>query len=46
MMFYLGCYFLGKAAVVAHVQTARFAATGKRLFDTRWMVRVRGKGNS
>jgi hypothetical protein len=46
IMFYLGCYFLGKAALVAHVQTARFAATGKRLFDTRWMVRVRGKGNS
>jgi hypothetical protein len=46
IMFYLGCYFLGKAVLVAHVQTARFAATGKRLFDTRWMVRVRGKGNS
>lgn len=43
MMFYLGCYFLGKAAVVANVQTARFAATGKRLLDTRWMARVRGK---
>lgn len=44
-LFYLACYFLGKAVLVAYVQTANFAQTGKRLLDVPWMRWVRGNDN-
>jgi hypothetical protein len=40
-LFYLAVYFLGKAVLVAYVQTARFALTQKRALDVPWMKRVR-----
>jgi hypothetical protein len=41
-LLYLAFYFLGKAVLVAYVQTSRFAQTTKRLLDTPWMRWVRG----
>ena len=34
-LLYAACYFCGKAIVLAHVQTAHFLRTGKRLFGGR-----------
>ncbi len=40
---YCGCYFLGKAALIAHVQTSHYARTGRGLADVawiRWLLRM------
>ncbi|HET8940565.1 MAG TPA: hypothetical protein VFN13_01075 [Rudaea sp.] len=34
---YAGCYFLGKAVLIAHVQTPHYARTGRGLLDTAWI---------
>lgn len=39
---YVGCYFLGKAALIAQVHTARYARTGRGLFDATWARRIVG----
>lgn len=39
-LFYAAAYFLGKAALIAHVFTAQFARTGRRLLDVRWIQSI------
>lgn len=34
---YAGCYFLGKAVLIAHVHTAHYARTGRGLLDVAWI---------
>lgn|GEM_PF-4319683 len=45
-LLYLAAYFLGKAVLVAYVQTARFALTQKRLLDVPWIEKLRNLGNA
>lgn len=39
-LLYVAAYFLGKAALIAHVYTAQFARSGRRLLDASWIQRI------
>ena len=42
-LFYAAWYFLGKAALAAHVYTAHFARTGRRLLLAAWVQWILGQ---